>query len=71
MIPAALSQNLLLRFFVHLLGAAPIAILFELNLALHQLLIFGGPVISALALATRELNQPFLRHRKRLYRKNI
>ena len=36
-------------------SATPLTILFELNLALHQFLVFGGPVVYALAFAACEL----------------
>jgi hypothetical protein len=54
--------KLFLALLVHLLGPAPLAILFELDFALNELLVFAGPVVSALALAAGELYQSFLGH---------
>jgi hypothetical protein len=53
---------LFLDLFVDRLCTAPLAILFELNLALHQLFILGGPIVDALALIAGELYQAILRH---------
>lgn len=54
--------RLFLCFLVHRLQTAPLAPLFELDLALHQFLVLGGPVVDALALAAGELNQAILGH---------
>lgn len=44
------------------LGLAPLTPLFELDLALHKLLILAAPVVYALALRADELYELFLRH---------
>ena len=53
---------LLLRLFVDGLGAAPLAILFEFDLALHQLFVLGGPVVNALALGALQFYESVLGH---------
>ena len=50
---------------MHGLSPAPIAIFFEFDFALHELFVFARPVVRALALATGEFNQSFLRHDER------
>lgn len=47
---------LFLALLVHLLGAAPFAILFELDLAFDELLVLAGPIVSALAFPAGELD---------------
>lgn len=47
---------LLFRLFVHSLGLAPFAILFELYFALNELLVLARPVVDALALAAGKLD---------------
>jgi hypothetical protein len=51
---------LLFSFFVHTLGPAPIAILFELDFALHTLAIFAGPIVNPFALLALEFNESVL-----------
>ena len=46
------AANLLFCLFVHGLHTVPLAPLFELNFALNELLVFGAPVVNALAFGT-------------------
>ena len=43
-------------------GTAPVAILFELYLALNQFFVFGAPIIDTLAFATLEFDESILGH---------
>jgi hypothetical protein len=45
---------------VHRGSFAPFAVLFELYLALHELLVLGGPIVYALALVAGELYEAVL-----------
>jgi hypothetical protein len=49
------------------LSPAPFAVLFKLYFAGHQLFVFAGPVVDALAFATSELDKSFLGHVKTAY----
>jgi len=44
------------------LSPAPLAVLFELYLALHELLVLARPVIDALAFIAREFDESVLGH---------
>lgn len=54
------AKKLLPCLFVHGLGVAPLAILFELDFALNQFFVFGAPIIDALALLAGEFYQTVL-----------
>ena len=47
---------------MHGLGAAPVAELFKLYLAGNQLLIFGAPIVNALALGALQFDESVLGH---------
>ncbi len=48
---------------MHRAGTAPIAKFLELDLASHELFVFGGPVVNALAFAALEFDESVLGHR--------
>ena len=52
---------------MHGLSPAPFAVLFKLYFAGHQLLVFAGPIIDALAFAAGELDKSFLGHVETAY----
>jgi hypothetical protein len=52
----SIPKKLLTRLFVHGLGTVPLAELFELDFALHQLFILGAPIVYTLALVALQLN---------------
>jgi hypothetical protein len=45
---------------VHPLSPAPLAKLFELDLASDEFFIFGAPIVNALAFVALELDKPLL-----------
>ena len=45
---------------MHGLRAAPFAVLFELDFAFNELLVFAGPVVNALALSTGQFYESVL-----------
>ena len=47
---------------MHGLSPAPFAVLFELDLAHNQLLVFAGPIVNTLAFAAGEFYKAILRH---------
>jgi hypothetical protein len=47
--------------------AAPLAPLFKLDLALDELLVFGRPIVNALAVGAGEADQAVLRHNANNY----
>lgn len=47
---------------MHGLRTAPFAVLFELNFALHQLLVLGRPIVNALAFVAGQFYESILRH---------
>lgn len=65
--PSGAFEALLARLLMHGLSPAPLAPLFELDLALHQLLVLGGPIVDALAFIAGELYQTVLRHNAKHY----
>jgi len=48
---------------------APLAVLFELDLALDELLVLAGPIVDASAFTAREFYELILGHERRLYLK--
>lgn len=53
---------LFLCLLVYSLLLAPLAILGELDLALHEFFILARPIVNALAVLAREFNELFLGH---------
>lgn len=53
-------NKLLSRFFVGLLYPAPLTVLFELDFALNKLLVFGRPIVNALAFPAGQLYETVL-----------
>ena len=54
------AANLLFCLFVHGLHTVPLTVLFELDFALHKLLVFGAPVVNALALGALQFYESIL-----------
>jgi hypothetical protein len=54
------DKGLLFRLFVHGRSPAPLAVLFEFDLADHQLLVLAGPIVDALALRALQLYKAIL-----------
>lgn len=53
---------LFFHFLMHGVFFTPFAIFFELDFSFDKLLVFPAPVVDALALVARELDQLFLCH---------
>ena len=56
----SVAKKLLSRLFVGLLYPAPLTILFELDFALNKLLVFGRPIVNALAFPAGQLYETVL-----------
>lgn len=56
---------------MHRRGLTPFAEFLELNLALHFFLVFGAPIVNALALGALQFDKPILRHGREYTRETL